>query len=228
MNTIVAAFVDHPRMIITIACLVLVALIEVAVYRAGGNAVAAKMQAAQVAAQRKSDSAMAVAQAALISVKHENDSLHARNDSLRTRADSLAGVVATRRTSASLVNSRLALHGDTAQVATDSGVVSIPIPEVLTRQLAAMHMVNDSLVIAMDRRHEADSTLAHGLTAENDGLHVQIQLDSVVQLQYRKQLASVEAELAADEAKPKHSGAVAFLAGVSAALAGVVVLAVVH
>ena len=214
MNTIVAAFVDHPRMIITIACLVLVALIEVAVYRAGGNAVAARMQSEQAIAKHKSDSVMAWDFRQLASVK-------AQNDSLRTRADSLAGVVAHRRTSASLVNSRLVLHGDTAKVSTDTGVVAIPIPNVLTRQLAAMRLVNDSLVIAMDRQHEADTALIRGLTQ-------QVAVDSAVQTEYRKQLASVEAELAADEAKPKHSGVVAFLAGVSAALAGVVVLVVVH
>jgi len=214
MNTIVAAFVDHPKMIATVAVIILVALIEVAVYRAGGNAVAARMQSEQAIAKHKSDSVMAWDFRQLASVK-------AQNDSLRTRADSLAGVVAHRRTSASLVNSRLVLHGDTAKVSTDTGVVAIPIPNVLTRQLAAMRLVNDSLVIAMDRQHEADTALIRGLTQ-------QVAVDSAVQTEYRKQLASVEAELAADEAKPKHSGVVAFLAGVSAALAGVVVLVVVH
>jgi len=214
MNTIVTALVDHPRMIITIACLVLVALIEVAVYRAGGNAVAARMQSEQAIAKHKSDSVMAYSLGALLTVRRTNDSL-------RTRTDSLAGVVAHRRTSASLVSSRLVLHGDTAKVATDTGIVDVPIPNVLTRQLAAMKLVNDSLVIAMDRQHEADTALIRGLTQ-------QIAVDSTVQTEYRKQLASVEAELAANEAKPKHSGVVAFLAGVGTALAGVVVLVVVH
>ena len=214
MNTIVTALVDHPRMIITIACLVLVALIEVAVYRAGGNAVAARMQSEQAIAKHKSDSAMAWDFRQLATVK-------AQNDSLRARSDSLASVVAHRRTSASLVNSRLVLHGDTAKVSTDTGVVAIPIPNVLTRQLAAMRLVNDSLVIAMDRQHEADTALIRGLTQ-------QVAVDSAVQTEYRKQLASVEAELAANEAKPKHSGVVAFLAGVGTALVVVVVLVVVH
>ena len=213
MSAIIAAFVDHPRTIISVMCLVLIALIEVAVYRAGGNAVADKIHAEQVMAQRKSDSVMAGALSKLATVK-------AQNDSLRTRADSMPTVVATRRKSANLVNARLVLHGDTAQVATDTGIVAIPIPHDLTRQLAAMQTVNDSLVSALDREHEADTALVQGLTQ-------QVAIDSTVQIEYRKQLAAAQARIAADEAKPKHSLALVFLGGAATALAGVITLAVV-
>jgi hypothetical protein len=120
------------------------------------------------------------------------------------------------------------LHGDTARVSTDTGVIAIPIPEALTRQLAADRLVTDSLISAMDRRHEADSAWAHSVTDENNGLRTQIGLDSIVVYQYRKQLAAADARIAADEAAPKHSAVVAFLAGVGVALAGVVTLVLVH
>ncbi len=211
---ILSALVDHPKAVITVLLVALTVLAGIGIYRAGENAQSAKDQAAAKVAERRADSAMAWDFRQLATVK-------AQNDSLRTRADSLPVVVAKKRTAASLVNSRLVLHGDTAKVSTDTGVVAIPIPDVLTRQLAAMRLVNDSLVIAMDRQHEADTALIRGLTQ-------QVAVDSAVQTEYRKQLASVEAELAADEAKPKHSGVVAFLVGVGTALAGVVILVVVH
>ena len=227
MSAIIAAFVDHPRVIIAVMCLALIALVEVAVYRAGGNAVATRMHTERVMAQLKTDSALAEAKAALVRVQDQNEVLHAVSVSLRVKADSLSRTVAEAHTSANLVNSRLVIRGDTARVSTDSGVVEIPISEVLTRQLAQMQFVNDSLVHAMDRRHEADSSLVSGLTQENSGLRTQIGIDSVIKLQYRKQLAAVEQRAEAAEAKPKHSAAVAFLGGVVTTLIGGIVVAVV-
>ena len=213
MSAIIAAFVDHPRMVITVMCLVLIALVEVAVYRAGGNATASRMKAIEVAAMLKSDSALGEAQAALVKVKDQNDSL-------RTYAASMVGVVATKRTAAALVTSRMELHGDTARVSTDTGVVAIPIPHDLTEQLTEMETVNDSLVAALDKQHEADAALIYGQAR-------QISVDSTIQVQYRKQLAAAEARVAAAEAKPRHSAAVAFLGGVVTTLIGGIVVAVV-
>lgn len=224
---IISALVDHPKTIIVALSLALTVLLGFGIYRAGESAQSAKDQAAAKVAEARADSAMAIALARVAPIKRENDSLHARNASLAVRSDSLDKVVATNRTRARTVNDRLVLHGDTARVATDTGVVAIQIPHDLTRQLAAMQLNNDSLVIAMDRRHEADTTRILGLTEENAGLRLQIEMDSTIGVDYRKQLAAAEARVAAAEAKPKHSLAAAFVAGVLTAGAALVTAALV-
>lgn len=223
---ILSALVDHPKTVITVLLLTLTVLAGFGIYRAGENAQSAKDQAAAKVAERRAAAAMAEALAKVAPIKRENDSLHVRNASLAARSDSLDKVVATKRTQTRTVNDRLVLHGDTARVETDTGVAAIPIPHDLTRQLAAMQLNNDSLVIAMDRRHEADTTRILGLTEENAGLRLQIEMDSSIDIDYRKQLAAAEARAAAAEAKPKHSLAAAFLAGVVAGAGAIVAAAV--
>jgi hypothetical protein len=227
LSAIASALVDHPRVIIVVLLLALTVLLGVGIYRAGESAQFARDQAAATVAEARTNSAMASALAKLAPLKRENDSLHVRNGSLQVRAAQLDTIVETRRGRARTVNDRLVLHGDTAQVATDSGVVPVTIPEVLTRQLAAMQLNNDSLVIAMGRLHKADSTAALGLAEENSGLRLQIEVDSSIDVDYRKQLAAAEARAASAEVRPKHSAAVAFLGGVVVALAGVVTVVAV-
>lgn len=211
-DAVLNVLANHPRVVITLACIALLALGGWSLYRAGERSATDRMQRAAVVIQQHADSAIAGTTAKLTAVK-------ARNDSLRARDDSLQVVVAKRRTSAALVKSRVTLHGDTARVATDTGAIDVPIPDVLSRAMAAVTLTNDSLVIALDRQHEADATLIRGLTQ-------QIALDSTVVASYRKSLAAAEARIAADQAAPKHSRLTWFLAGagsVAVVIAGVAV-----
>jgi len=227
MSAIIPALVDHPKMVITFACVVLVTLLGFGIYRAGENAQSAKDQAAAKVAERRAESAMAEALAKVAPIKRENDSMHVRNAGLALKSDSAQHVVDEARARKTTARGRLVLHGDTARVQTDTGVIAVPIPVELTKQLAQMNLVNDSLVAAMDRRHEVDTTRILGLTEENAGLRLQIEMDSSIDVDYRKQLAAAEARTAEAEAKPKHSDAVLFLAGVATALAGVAAVAAV-
>jgi len=226
MTAIIAALVNHPRVVSVVACIALLVLGGFALIRLGEQRATTKMQATTEIAQRRADSAMATTQAALVPVRHENDSLRAVSASLRTRAESLSRAANERRTAANIVQSRLVLHGDTARVSTDTGVIAIPIPEALTRQLAADRLVTDSLISAMDRRHEADSAWAHSVTDENNGLRTQIGLDSIVVYQYRKQLAAAEARAAAAEAKPHRTFSAGVIAGALVAVVARVAVAV--
>lgn len=223
---VLSALVDHPKAVITVLLLALTVLAGFGIYRAGENAQSAKDQAAAKVAERRADAAMAEALAKVAPIKRENDSLHVRNAGLAVKSDSAQHAVDEAQERRTKINGRLVLHGDTARVQTDTGVVVVPIPELLTKQLAQMKLVNDSLVAAMNRQHEVDATRILGLTEENAGLRLQIEMDSSIGVDYRKQLAAAEARAAAAEAKPKHSLAAAFLAGVVAGGGAIVAAAV--
>jgi len=214
MAAIIAALVNHPRVIIISAAIALLMFGAYALYRAGERHATTQMQAASAIVAHSADSAIALATGKLLTVKRENDSL-------RTKADSMNHIVAEKHTAANLVNDRLVLHGDTATIKTDTGVVAVPIPEILTKQIALMVLNNRALQAAQDRRHEADSALVVGLT-------VQVHVDSAMDVAYRKQLAAIEARAAADEAKPQPPRLVWFLTGVATTAVAVAVAVVAH
>ena len=176
--------------------------------------------------------AEATAQAirAVAVVKAENASLHARNDSLRIRNDSLTGAANTRLTAARLVNLRLSVKADTAIVVTDTGIVRIEIPHILAAQMAAERMSTDLAFSAMEHKIQSDEELIAGLGHENDGLHAQLAVDSVVQVRYRAELAAAEAETDAanKQARPRFSSGSAIVGALVVVIARVVVAVLAH
>ena len=161
-------------------------------------------------------------------VKAQNDSLHARNDSLATRNEALTHASNTKLTSARLVNARLSVKDDTASVTTDSGIVRVPVPHVLAAQLAAERMATDSAFSAMEHKIQSDDDRIAGLVNENDGLHTQIQLDSVVQNRYRAEVAAAiaETDAANKQARPRFSFVQGAVVGVLGTLGAIVIAAV--
>jgi len=129
-------------------------------------------------------------------VKAEIAKLHAVVDSLETKAIPLVRAEAERKTAASLIRSRLTLHINTATLHTDTGDVAYRLPIAITEQFAAERATMDSAFNAMEHREANDSSTIHYLTGERDGQTVEIQLDSVVVLRLRSEIALRDSTIA--------------------------------
>lgn len=208
--------------------LVLVAVVVIAAafwvtYRAGARQGATNERVTSLEASRKAiATSVADVARAKDSVARQNDSLHTANVALHARNDSLAREVAASRAAALVVRARLVVQHDTAAVATDTGVVRIPIPAVLAQQLTAERASMDSSYRALERHQDSVVTENRRLLQENAGLRVEIALDSTATQRLRQLADSDAAEI--DTLKKAHRPRLTFGEGVAAGSGGALAL----